>query len=611
LLQNSHVDGQKGCYVRLSDFRGSDNQAPKTLEAIRNRECGWFFEASQDEFKKIPGSPLAYWATFEVINLFSTMPALSEFCKPVVGLQTGDNERFIRRWSEVSSEYIYFDSASQASAAESRLTWFPYTKGGAFRKWFGNNESVVNWYNNGILIRNCGSSVVRNSGCYLKSGVSYTNISSSHFGARSTPSGFIFDQKGSMFFPTINESHDVYLAFLLSGVARILLKFLCPTLDFNPGSLGALPFDIQVIDTKVMESQTSSLIAATRVDWDAYERSWDFQALPILTASSDSTPTLEASYTAWITKNRKTIAEMKRLEEENNRLFINAYGLQKELTPDVPIEQITLTVNPAYRYGAKVSEEKQWNRFREDSMKELISYAIGCMMGRYSLDKPGLIYAHSSNDGFDANHYSTFPADDDGIIPLTDIEWFDDDIANRMVEFIAVAWDSAQLEENLTFLAKNLTPKSNETSRETIRHYLSSKFFKDQLKTYKKRPIYWLFSSGKQKAFECLVYLHRYNAGTLARMRTEYLIPLTAKMNSHIEKLQQDKEASQSAAEVKTIEKELTVLHKKQTELNHFDENLRHHADQRMELDLDDGVKVNYGKFDTLLANVKEITGKK
>jgi len=306
-----------------------------------------------------------------------------------------------------------------------------------------------------------------------------------------------------------------------------------------------------------------------------------------------------------------TIAEMKRREEENNRLFIEAYGLEDELRPEVPIEQITLTVNAAYRYGFKGTEEERQTRFREDTMAELVSYAVGCMMGRYSLEEPGLIYAQSGNEGFDPSRYTKFPADDDGIIPLTDSAWFEDDAANRLVEFISVAWDAAHLEENLTFLADNLSPKKNETSRDTIRRYLCDKFFKDHLQTYKKRPIYWLFSSGKQKAFQCLVYLHRYNEGTLARMRSEYVIPLQGKLAARLEHLKADIQATDSSAQQKRLEKESDTLKKQQTELLAFDEKLRHYADRRIKLDLDDGVKENYGKFGSLLAEVKTVHGKK
>ena len=330
-------------------------------------------------------------------------------------------------------------------------------------------------------------------------------------------------------------------------------------------------------------------------------------------------PNLESSYTAWITQNRKTIAEMKRLEEENNRLFIDAYGLADELTPEVPIEQITLTVNPAYRYGKKLADD-DWSvahgfgeeletRFREDTMQELVSYAIGGMMGRYSLDAPGLIYAHSGNQGFDLSRYARFPADADGILPITDTDWFDDDAAHRLVEFIAVAWNQAHLEENLSFLADNLSPKNGESSRETIRSYLSDRFFKDHLQTYKNRPIYWCFSSGKQKAFQCLVYLHRYNEGTLARMRMEYLVPLQSKMAARIDKLGDDIQAASSSAQAKRLQKERDKLTRQLDELRRYDEQLRHYADQRIALDLDDGVKVNYAKFGNLLAEVKTVTG--
>ena len=244
-------------------------------------------------------------------------------------------------------------------------------------------------------------------------------------------------------------------------------------------------------------------------------------------------------------------------------------------------------------------------------MAELVSYAIGCMMGRYSLDAPGLIYAHSGNVGFDASRYTTFPADPDGIVPLTDSEWFDDDVAHRLIEFISMAWDKAHLEANLAFLADNLSPKKNEPSRETLRRYLCDSFFKDHLQTYKKRPIYWLFSSGKQKAFQCLFYLHRYNEGTLARMRTEYVIPLQGMMASRVRQLEGDIAAAASTTHRRRLEKERETLVKQPSELREFDEKLRHYADQRISLNLDDGVKVNYGKFGDLLAEVKAVTGAK
>lgn len=287
-----------------------------------------------------------------------------------------------------------------------------------------------------------------------------------------------------------------------------------------------------------------------------------------------------------------------------------------EIEVNVENEKLTLNVNPIYRYGG--DDQDNWKRFKSDSIGELISYACGCMMGRYSLDREGLVYAHSANYGFEQlvadGAYSTFPADEDGIIPLTDQEWFKDDATNRFREFVQVVWGEEHLQENLDFVAESLClnaikPKKSESALETIRRYLSTQFYKDHLKTYKKRPIYWLFCSGKQKAFECLVYLHRYNEGTLSRMRTEYVIPLLGKYDAYAEQLEKQIETANSTSEANRFKKELDALIKKQVELREFDDKLKHYADMRISLDLDDGVKVNYGKFGDLLADVKAITG--
>ena len=359
---------------------------------------------------------------------------------------------------------------------------------------------------------------------------------------------------------------------------------------------------------------------------------------------------------------------MQRIEEENNRLFIDAYGLADELIPDVPVELITLTVNPVYRYGGDLTEAERWTRFRQDTMAELVSYAIGCMMGRYRLDRPGLIYAHSGNQGFEAIYSAAreestddtdahrlrnehlcssvssvssvdknpFPADADGIIPITEANWFDDDAANRIREFLLAVWpeevDSGKwivnseddrlstihyplstihypLSTNMQWLAESLGSKSGETPDETIRRYLATSFFKDHLQNYKRRPIYWCFSSGKQKAFEALVYLHRYHEGTLARMRMEYVVPLQGKMAARIDRLVDDIASASTTAQAKRQQKERDKLTRQLDELRRYDEQLRHYADQRIALDLDDGVKVNYAKFGDLLAEVKAVTG--
>ena len=602
VLMRSSPCGFNGRFLRLFDKQGS---VVSNEELERRFHTNPRFSTSNIEFKKIPGSPVAYWVSDFERDLYVGGSTVDSVGAPRKGIDTGENAAFLRLWWEVSKGRCSFANSPAVKK------WFPYNKGGGFRRWYGNRDYVVNWLSDGSDIKarltwTKKKPTIRNSRHFFQEGFTWTTVSSGWFSIRYTPVGAIFDNGGCTLFCDDNSRLNALAALLNSKVAQRYLKFLSPTLNFQPGDIGNIPY----WPTSTPQA-TLSLVGLGRNDWDIYERSWDFQSLPILTASSDPAPTLKSSYTAWITQNRDIIAETKRLEDENNHLFIDAYGLQDELTPNVPIEEITLTVNPAYRYGGKLTKEEQWTRFRKDTMAELVSYAIGCMMGRYSLDAPGLIYAHSGGAGFDANRYTTFPADSDGIVPITESEWFDDDAAHRLIEFMSSAWDESGLEENLAFLADNLSPRNNESGRETLGRYLGDSFFKDHLQTYKKRPIYWLFSSGKQKAFQCLVYLHRYNEGTLARMRTEYVIPLQGMMASRVRRLKEDIAAAASTAHRNRLEKERATLVKQQSELREFDEKLRHYADQRIGLDLDDGVKVNYGKFGNLLAEVKAITGAK
>ncbi len=607
VIQNSPVTDYTAAFIKLTEFRGADLQPLKALEALGDPHCAWMYRAKPDDFTGIPGRIIGFSIPTPVLEMFTSETPLRDSYSPRQGLITGDNDRFLRLWHEVGSA-----SFSRPNCIEDKRRWFGYQKGGPYRKWYGNHEFVVDWADDGWSIKNLTDSKGKlrsrpqNLDYFFRPGASWTSLTIGPFAFREVPEGFIFDQKGPMCFPVGTARITSLIAFGNSIVMQRILSELAPTLDYSQGPVGNVPF----LNADADLAMTRRLVACAKRDWDSYERSWDFQSLPLLTAFTDPTPTLESSYAAWITQNRDAIAETKRLEEENNRLFIDAYGLQDELAPDVPIEQITLTVNPAYRYGGKLTEEEQWTRFRQDTMQELVSYAIGCMMGRYSLDEPGLIYAHSGNEGFDTSRYPTFPADADGIVPITDLAWFDDDAAHRVIEFLTVAWDEAHLEENLTFLTENLAPKKNESSRDTLRRYLATQFFKDHLKTYKKRPIYWLFSSGKQRAFQALVYLHRYHEGTLGRMRTEYVIPLLSRMTSRIQHLDEDIAQATSTSHRKTLDKEKDRLTKQRVELLAFDEKLRHYADQRIHLDLDDGVKVNYGKFGDLLAEVKKVHGK-
>ena len=321
--------------------------------------------------------------------------------------------------------------------------------------------------------------------------------------------------------------------------------------------------------------------------------------------------TVAASYNAWREQNAKDIAETKRLEEENNNLFIEAYGLSDEITPDVPLDQITLTVNPRYRYGGNATDAELEERFKSDSIKELISYIVGCYMGRYSLDQKGLVYANANNDGFDQGKYTTIPADNDGIIPVTDTAWFDDeDMTKRTIAFVEKVWDHDTLEDNLRFIASALGGKTTDTPSETIRDYLVNGFYKDHLQRYQKRPIYWMFSSGKEKAFQCLVYMHRMTPQTLARIRTQFVSPLMGKLSVALQNIDTQILNAVTATESRNLNKQKDKLNKQAIELAKYDEDLKHAIDQNITIDLDDGIKVNYGKFEGLVAEYKTVAGK-
>jgi len=586
----------------------------------------YFYRASAADFMKIPGMLIGYWSSKQIISAFLEAPKLGSMVVFRKGMVTADNDEFIRNWHETSFERIGLNYADRVSAMSSGKKWFPYTKGGEYRKWFGNNNFVVNWEDDGFILQNKRhhtddrvAATNFNLDFIFKEGATYSSISSSLFSIRYTPAGFLYDQKGAPMFSSKVENLRYAILLLNSNLSKKLLSILCPTLDFNSGSLTEAPAIRP--NNRIAEEHDevfSKLIDIAQEDWNAYEASWNFSSLPLLYPDCRQ-PLLKISYQKLRAHWCESTLEMKRLEEQNNRIFIDAYGLHDELTPDVPLEEVTLTCNPHYRYGGNRSEEELETLLQCDTLKELVSYAIGCMMGRYSIDKPGLILASQGEalqDYLNQIQSPRFMPDDDAILPLTDQEWFADDATNRFREFVRVVWGDEHLQENLDFIAESLClhaikAKRGESALDTVRRYLSTQFYKDHMRTYKKRPIYWLFSSGKQKAFECLVYLHRYNEGTLARMRTEYVIPLTAKLTAYADKLEQDKAASASAAETKRLEKEINTLHKQQAELAEFDEKLRHYADQRIALDLDDGVKVNYGKFGDLLAEVKAITGEK
>ena len=615
VLENFNRPEYLGDYLRLIDGKSESAKEAAIREAIQNPNCGWSYRASAARFKNIPGIPIAYWLSKRALDAFHDGKPLRELVLLRKGLTTMDNNRFLRLWYECSTTEIHFNAASSEEATGSGRRWFPINKGGGDRKWYGLNDFLINWKNDGQELKSYITKIyngqsytkeIRSEEHYFKRNITWSTLSSSSLSLRYSPPGFLFESKGSVGVSNSDTNLHIALSFGNSKVVNVFLAALSPTLDFNAGPVGNCPVIFSSANS--VSKLSEKLIALAKADWDAYETSWDFRSLTLLDPDYRQA-TLKATYQKLRTYWREMTMEMQRLEEENNRIFIDAYGLQDELTRDVPLSEITLTCNPHYRYGDNKTEEELEALLLTDTMKELISYAVGCMVGRYSLDQPGLVYAHSGNVGFDPSKYSSFPADEDGIVPVMDMDWFPDDATHRFIEFLKVAWPPETVDENLTFVAESLSPKRDETPIDTVRRYFSMSFFRDHLKMYKRRPIYWLFSSGKERAFECLVYLHRYNEATLSRMRGAYVTPLQGKLNARIEYLRKEVDEAGTASARKKLQKELDVLKKKHLELARFDEELRHYADQRITLDLDDGVKVNYGKFGNLLAEKKTVTG--
>jgi len=602
VLATPPLENYRGEFIRLSDFPTPEQQPLRTKQAIDNPRCGWRFSASAADFRQVPGSVLAYWLTPDETRLFNSFPPLSGRADVRQGLITGSNDRFLRLWYEVSLDNSALAPLAVIPDDRKGKRWFPYQKGGPYRKWYGNHYFVVDWANEGYAIRNFADAGARlksrpqNIKYFFRSGATWSSLTSGKFAFRFVPEGFIFDAKGPMCFLQNPAELNAAIALGNVPVTNRLLSALAPTLDYSQGPVGRIPW-IVPNDQEISEC-VEQAVAIAKQDWDEFETSWGFVGSPIVRHNSP-TGKLSEALDSWFKTCEKRRQELLRIEQRINTLLCSFCELNDPRDLNISLEDITLSR----------TENNQ-------AIKQLLSYSIGCMMGRYSLSKPGLIYAHSGNQRFEqiyreahAPASPTFVADNDGIIPLLDTDWgIRDDAINRIVEFIGTVWAKEHLEENLTFIADSLGGNNGEQSRETIRRYLATGFYKNHLQTYKgpkhpPRPIYWLFSSGSNRAFQCLVYLHRYHEGTLARMRTEYVFPLQGKMASRIEQLDNAIHKASSTSQRKELEKERDRLLKQRTELRAFDEKLRYYADQRMKLDLDDGVKGNYGKFRDLLAN--------
>jgi len=696
VLDNQNRLEYKGDYLRLIDGNSEVEKEAAVREAIKNPNCGWFYRASANDFNKIPGSPIAYWASRKTIELFmgNTVRSEGEIRQ---GLLTSDNDRFLRRWFEVSNKNTGF-GYTRDEASKSGLKWFPINKGGDYRRWYGNLEYVVIWKNDGEELHNTvvnkypylkGNSglVLKKTNPYFEPAITWTDISSVYFGARYMPSGMLYEKGGSCAY---NSDLKLLLGYFCSKLSTHFLSLISPTLHYQVGDVGNLPY--KNINEGYVIRKIHGLIDAILQhcisDWNSYETSWDFKLLPLLSGewtegsgaqNKLSSPlyllptSLSEAYAKLRAHWREMTLEMQQLEEENNRIFIEAYGLQDELTPEVPLEEITLTCNPYYRYAKSnqpsvVSDQQEEtdnctlktdNSFPTsprlealllaDTMKEFISYAVGCMFGRYSLEAPGLILANqgdtiedyfrivqekrvrpevvsnqpsviskdTSSDAADNsaeggtencalktdNSSSGFKPDEDNVIPILDGDWFTDDITERFYKFLRVTFGEDHFEENLQFIEKALNIKGKRNY--SIRDYFLKEFYNDHVKRYKKRPIYWLFSSPKG-SFNALIYMHRYRPDTVSVVLNDYLREFRAKLTSEKNRLEAvsisaGAKAGEKTKALKAIEK----ISKMITELEEYEREVLYPlATEQVEIDLDDGVKVNYKKFGKALKKI-------
>lgn len=593
-----------GIFMNLADYPAVKDKQEAFLESLSERQH--LFSLSATALRQLPGTPIAYWLSDTVIGNFSKGYPLKKIGDTRQGMATSDNNRFLRFWYEVSQDRVKRDAMSREAAKASDAMWFPYNKGGAYRKWYGNSENVVNWENDGSEVLGLAADkygsptrTIKSISEYFKPSISWSKVTSSGFSVRFYDAGHIFDVAGcSIFAKTLDELTGL-IGFTNSNVTQHLLKSISPTINYEAGQIASLPICADMSDASLVTLPTK-LISLARADWDAYETSWDFTTLPLL-APEHRDQALARSYARIRARWQGMTDEMQRLEEENNRIFIDAYGLADELTPEVPIEEITLTCNPAYRYGLKGTEEDGEARLREDTVAEFLHYAVGCMFGRYSLDAPGLILA---NQGEGVEEYlarvpkPSFAPDRDNVIPVLDADWFADDIVTRTRDFLRVTFGEAKFRENLTFIEAAIG--------KDLRRWFTKDFFDYHVRRYKKRPIYWMFSSPKG-SFNALIYMHRYRPDAVSVVLNQYVREFIHKLEverTRLEKLAVDPAAA--PAQQTKAQKETATVIKQIAELTEWERDVVYPmAQQKIAIGLDDGVKRNYPLFAGALKPIK------
>ena len=634
VLKNGRATEKALCF-RLSDFKGGMAvQKQKVLEAITDKDCGYFYEANIKEFNKIPNEPIAYFVSEIMFKIFEHSQSVATYGNTREGMATGSNDLFMRYWFEVEKNRMKTNCKTRDNAVQSSCKWFPYNKGGDFRKWHGNDEYVVNWYNDGFEIMNFKDEKTGrirshnyNLDYIFRQGISWTALSSGNFGCRFSSQGKLADSKGSMLYLKNDDLLMYFLGLLNSCVSKYVLGVTSQTLDFKPGRIAELP--VVVAERDSVEPIVNHQVKLSKKDWDSFETSWDFEKHPLV---SYSTNKMSTAFALWSEECVERFDQLKANEEELNRIFIDIYGLQDELTSEVEDKDVTVRKADLQR-----------------DIKSLISYAVGCMFGRYSLEREGIVYAGGNFDdvywkykgqaALDKNgeaiegsyagisladyHYPkfhdtddwktatelSFEPDADNCIPITDEEYFEDDIVGLFCAWLKKVYGEDTLEENLDFIANALGNKGK-TSREVIRNYFLTDFIKDHIKTYQKRPIYWLFDSGKQNGFKALVYMHRWNADTIGNVRVEYLHRIQRVYEKEIARMQEIIDNSHDNKEISNATKQKEKLQKQIKETKDYDAKIAHLALSRIDIDLDDGVKVNYEKVQTADGKKMQILAK-
>ncbi|WP_055078309.1 BREX-1 system adenine-specific DNA-methyltransferase PglX [Lagierella massiliensis] len=584
VIRKSHIENFKGRYCRLIEPTSQQGKEEMLL-AGKNR-----YSADQSNFSKIPGSPLAYWVSDSVLSDFQHM-SLGTVAPTKKGLDTGENDKFLRYWHEPAFYRLGIGYDSSDSFTKEKKKWAPHDKGGDFRRWYGNKEWIINWENNGFELHHSKANL-RSERFYFHKAITWGSLSSGNISFRYSDYGALSNTAGSSIYP--EENVFSILGFLNTKVTQYLLDIISPTLNYSAGPISQIPvIDACNTDVATISSQCVDLAKA---DWDSFETSWDFKHHSI----AREVPTITEAFYQWQSECDDRFNQLKANEEELNRIFIDIYGLQDELTPEVADKDIT--VYRIFDSKEDVPESMKGSRYirmKEDEVVSFISYAVGCMFGRYSLDVDGLAYAGGD---WDASKYSSFAADKDNIIPISDDEYFEDDIVGRFVKFVEVVYGKDTLEENLNFIADALG--GNGQPKDVIRKYFLNGFYKDHCKMYQKRPIYWMFDSGKENGFKCLIYMHRYEPDIIARIRTDYVHEQQSRYRTAILDLENRIESASTSERVK-LSKKLKTLNEQAEEILNYEEKIHHLADQMISIDLDDGVKNNYAIFKDVLAKIR------